>query len=75
MDWNRILVKTIRTMAQALVGVIPTSGYFWGWDWKPIASTTVVAGLTCLLMAIADSDNMPIEEEELQYDELVEEDE
>ncbi len=44
-------------MAQTLVGVLPASGLFWSWDWRPIVSATVVAGAVCFLMGIADVDN------------------
>lgn len=70
-DFKRICIKTIRTMAQTLVGVLPTTGLFWGWDWKPIVSATIVSGAVCFLMGIADMDNtIMIEEDD---DEIVEE--
>ena len=72
-DFKRILIKTIRTMAQTLVGVLPASGLFWSWDWKPIVSATIVSGAVCFLMGIADTDNMAMMEEYIEDDEIVEE--
>lgn len=62
-DFKRIAIKSIRTMAQTLVGVIPASGLFWSWDWKPIVSATIVAGAVCFLMGVADMDNVSFYEE------------
>lgn len=62
-DFKRILIKSIRTMAQTLVGVLPASGLFWSWDWRPIVSATIVAGVVCFLMGIADEDNIYYYEE------------
>lgn len=62
-DFKRILIKSIRTMAQTLVGIIPASGLFWSWDWKPIVSATIIAGATCFLMGVADTDNVLFLEE------------
>lgn len=62
-DFKRIFIKSIRTMAQTLVGVIPASGLFWSWDWKPIVSATIVSGVVCFLMGVADMDNVVYLEE------------
>lgn len=73
MDWKKIWRKTYRTMAQALIAVIPSAGVFWSWDWKPMLSTVVISGLVCFLSAIVDSDNAYIEAEE--YEDNPEDDE
>lgn len=62
-DFKRIFIKSIRTMAQTLVGVLPASGLFWAWDWRPIVSATIVSGVVCFLMGIADTDNVVYLEE------------
>ena len=71
-DFKRICIKTVRTMAQTLVGVLPASGLFWSWDWKPIVSATIVSGVVCFLMGIADEDNLAYDEDP-EEDEIVEE--
>lgn len=74
-NWMKIWRKTYRTMAQALVAVLPSAGLFWSWDWKPIVSTVVIAGLVCFLSGIADYDNADYSEDLDLYPDEPEDDE
>lgn len=47
------LIRTIRTMAQTAIASIGTSAVLSEIDWKIILSTCAVAGLLCVLNAIA----------------------
>lgn len=54
-EWVRkVGIKTIKTMAQAAVGVIGSSAVLSAVDWKVVASTVILSGITCILMNIAD---------------------
>lgn len=63
MDWMKLWRKTYRTMAQTLAGVLAGTTLFWTVDWKVVISTTLMSGLICFLMGIADSDNADFSEE------------
>ena len=72
MDLRKIWRKTYRTMAQTLAGVLGGTALFWEIDWKVVISTTVMSGLLCFLMGIADSDNTAIEDDEYESADVVE---
>lgn len=48
-----VSIKTIKTMAQAAVGVIGSSALLSQIDWKVCASTVAVSGILCILMNIS----------------------
>lgn len=51
--WKNLGIKTVKTMAQAALAVIPTTALLSELDLRVIISTTVVAGIVCVLMNIS----------------------
>jgi len=49
-----IAIRTGRTMAQTAGGVLATSGVLHGVDWGFVVSTTVLAGIVCILMNLGN---------------------
>ncbi|MGQ7452368.1 holin [Streptococcus suis] len=53
--WFRKLgIKVIKTMSQAALGVIGSTALLTEVNWTVVASTVVLAGVTCILMNLAD---------------------
>lgn len=46
-------LRTVKTMAQAAIGVIGSSAVISQVDWKVCLSTVILAGITCVLMNIS----------------------
>lgn len=46
-------IRTIRTMAQAAAGLIGASMFIGEVSWSKVLSASVLAGLVCILMAVA----------------------
>ena len=46
-------IKVAKTMAQAALGVIGSSVLLSDVDWRVVASTIILAGITCVLMNIS----------------------
>lgn len=51
-------IRTIKTAAQAALGVIGTTAVIGDVDWITVGGTVAVAAVTCVLMNIA---NIPVE--------------
>nr|DAN11352.1 MAG TPA: holin [Caudoviricetes sp.]DAQ31316.1 MAG TPA: holin [Caudoviricetes sp.] len=51
---KKLGVKVVKTMAQAALGVIGSSALLTEVNWTVVASTIALAGLTCVLMNLAD---------------------
>jgi len=47
---KQIGIRALRTMVQTGAGTLGTAGLFWNLDWCVIASTTLLAGISCVLM-------------------------
>lgn len=47
------LVRAVRTVAQAALGAIGSTATLGGVDWRLVASTAALAGITSLLMSVA----------------------
>jgi len=47
---KKILIRTLRTMVQAAAGVLGTAGVFGELDLRVLFSTTILAGICCVLM-------------------------
>lgn len=47
-------IKVVKTMAQAALGVIGSSALISEVNWQVVASTIALAGVTCVLMNLAD---------------------
>ena len=47
---KKVLIRTLRTMAQTAAGVLGTAGVFGDLDWKMLLSTAILAGICCILM-------------------------
>lgn len=48
-----LFIRTVKTMAQAAVGVIGSSAVLSQVDWKVCVSTVILSGITCVLMNIS----------------------
>nr|DAM53137.1 MAG TPA: holin [Caudoviricetes sp.]DAT43667.1 MAG TPA: holin [Caudoviricetes sp.] len=46
-------IKVAKTMAQAALGVIGSSVLLSDVDWRVVASTIILSGITCVLMNIS----------------------
>jgi len=46
-------IKVAKTMAQAALGVIGSSVLLTDVDWRVVASTIILSGITCVLMNIS----------------------
>lgn len=54
-DWCfNVCLKTIKTMAQAAIGVIGGSVMFNDVNWSIVGSTVLLAGISCILFNIAN---------------------
>lgn len=54
-DWLKdVAIRTVKTMAQAALGVIGASAMLSEVDWLVVASTVALAGISCILMNIAN---------------------
>lgn len=51
---KKLSIKVVKTMAQAALGVIGSSALLTEVNWTVVASTIALAGLTCVLMNLAD---------------------
>lgn len=52
--WGRAtVIRTLRTMAQAAVALIPAGVTIMAVDWKQLALTVALAGVSCVLTSIA----------------------
>ena len=51
---KRIIIKTIKTMAQTAVGIIGAGYVLSDIDWTTVASASVLSGVVCLLMNLSD---------------------
>lgn len=59
--WTKsVAIRTVKTMAQAAIGVIGSTALFQEVNWHVVVSTVALAGLTCILMNISQ---IEIEEE------------
>lgn len=47
---KQILIRTLRTMTQTTAGTLATAGLFDSLDWRMVLSTTILAGICCVLM-------------------------
>lgn len=52
--FEKLGVKVLKTMAQAALGVIGSSALISEVNWQVVASTIALAGVTCVLMNLAD---------------------
>jgi len=53
---KEVAVRAARTMAQTAAGVIGTMGVLYGIAWDVVLSTTVLAGIVCVLMNLGDEE-------------------
>ncbi len=51
---KKLGIKVVKTMAQAALGVIGSSALISEVNWQVVASTIALAGMTCVLMNLAD---------------------
>ena len=51
--WRAALIRCIRTMAQTAAGMLTVGATLREIDWTMTAGTAAVAGIYCLLMALA----------------------
>lgn len=51
---EKLGIKVVKTMAQAALGVIGSSALISEVNWQVVASTIALAGVTCVLMNLAD---------------------
>ena len=51
---KKLGIKVVKTMAQAALGVIGSSALISEVNWQVVASTIALAGVTCVLMNLAD---------------------
>lgn len=59
------LIRTVKTMAEAAVGIIITSKVIYDVDWKMVLGTVAIAGVTCMLLNIKNLPN-PFEPKQLE---------
>lgn len=53
-NWTKkVAIKTIKTMAQAAIGVIGSTALIQEVNWQVVLSTVALAGLSCILMNIS----------------------
>lgn len=52
--FEKLGIKVVKTMAQAALGVIGSSALISEVNWQVVASTIALAGVTCVLMNLAD---------------------
>lgn len=51
---KRVFIKTIKTMSQSAVGAIGASAMLSDVNWSIVLSTSILSGILCILMNIAD---------------------
>ncbi|HEL0808256.1 TPA: hypothetical protein TU172_000408 [Streptococcus equi subsp. zooepidemicus] len=52
--FKKVVIKTIKTMAQTAVGVIGSSALITDVNWQVVASTVIMSGIVCVLMNVSD---------------------
>jgi len=55
---RKVLIRTLRTMVQTAAGLLGTTGVFGELDWRMLLSTTILAGICCILMNL-ETDRKP----------------
>ncbi len=50
---KEVAIKTVKTMAQAAIGVIGSSALISDVNWTVVASTVLLSGVTCILMNVS----------------------
>lgn len=54
-EWIKdVILRTIKTMAQAAFGIISSAALISDVDWRIVCSTVGIAGISCILMNIAN---------------------
>lgn len=51
--WKAALIRALRTVAQAAIGLIPAAATITEVDWLTVAGCSVLAGLVSLLTSLA----------------------
>jgi hypothetical protein len=51
---KRIIIKTIKTMAQTAVGIVGAGYVLSDINWATVLSASVLSGVVCLLMNISE---------------------
>ena len=51
--WRAALIRAVKTVAQAAVGLIPAAATIVQVDWKTVAGCALLAGLVSLLTSLA----------------------
>ena len=51
---KKIIIKTIKTMAQTAIGIVGSGYVLSDIDWATVASASVLSGIVCLLMNISE---------------------
>ena len=52
--FKKLVIKVLKTMAQAAVGVIGASTLISQVDWRVVVSTTFLSGIVCVLSNLSD---------------------
>lgn len=53
-DWAKATaIRTVKTMAQTAIATIGTATVIGGVNWLMVGSSTMLAGIICVLMALA----------------------
>ena len=51
---KKIIIKTIKTMAQTAIGIIGSGYVLSDINWATVASASVLSGVVCVLMNISE---------------------
>ena len=51
---KRIIIKTIKTMAQTAIGIVGSGYVLSDINWATVASASVLSGVVCVLMNISE---------------------
>ena len=51
---KKIIIKTIKTMAQTAIGIVGSGYVLSDIDWATVASASVLSGVVCVLMNISE---------------------
>ena len=51
---KKLVIKVVKTMAQAALGVIGSTALLTEVNWTVVASTVTLAGVTCVLMNLSE---------------------
>lgn len=51
--WRAALIRAVKTVAQAAVGLIPAAATIAQVDWKTVLGCSILAGLVSLLTSLA----------------------